>query len=214
MSGNSVLITGGSSGIGRALAEGFLSAGNIVAVCGRREDRLRALKEKHPEIHTRACDIGEMYDRRALVDWAQTAMPKMNILINNASVQREIDFTGGIVNYLSGANEIRINLEAPILLSGLFIPFLKKNPEAAIINVSSELGFVASGKMPVYSATKAAMHAFSMALRVQLKDIAVKVYEIITPADRDSLSAEEFAAAVIRRLEADQHEIGFGEIKN
>jgi uncharacterized oxidoreductase len=160
ISGNTVLITGGATGIGYAMAEEFLAAGSTVAICARREARLLEARTKHRDLHTFVCDIAKEAERRALVEWISTRFPALNILVNNAGIQRDIDFTHGIDEFLRGENEIRVNLEAPIVLSGLLIPLLGKNKNAAIINVSSGLGFVPAAQMPVYSASKAACTPF------------------------------------------------------
>ncbi len=173
LSGNSVLITGGASAIGYAMAEAFLAAGSEVVICGRREQKLAAAREKHPNLRVKACDVASERDRESLVEWATTECANLNVLVNNAGVQRDIDFTKGISEFLAGENEIRINLEAPIVLAGLLVPHLTNQKEPAIINVSSGLGFVPAAKMPVYSATKAGMHAFSIALRHQLAPIGM-----------------------------------------
>jgi len=225
ISGNTILITGGATGIGYAMAESFLEAKNQVVICGRREEKLLEAQKKHPEFHIKICDVGEESDRKTLVEWITTNFNNLNILVNNAGVQRDIDFTKGIAEYLAGENEIKINLEAPIVLSGLFIPSLTGKKEAAIINVSSGLGFVPAARMPVYSATKAGLHAFSMALRQQLLNLGVKVYEVIPPAVdtelnpegrvkrgnfKANLTPEEFAASVMKGLKDDVFEIGYG----
>jgi uncharacterized oxidoreductase len=225
LSGNTVLITGGGSGIGLAMAEAFVQAGSKVAICGRRDKRLAEVRARHPEINARRCDVASDEDRRQLLAWAEAAVPGLNVLVNNAGIQRDVDFTQGIADFLSGDNEIRINLEAPIMLSGLFVPLLAKNQGAAIINVSSGLGFVPAARMPVYSATKAGMHAYSMALRHQLSIVGIKVFEVIPPAVDTELnvvgrakrpgfkagvSPAQFVAAVMQGLEHDVHEIGFG----
>jgi uncharacterized oxidoreductase len=168
LSENTVLITGGATDIGLAMAEAFMKAGSEVIICGRREGRLLAAREKHPRLHTRTCDVASESDCRALAEWVSVNFKGLNILVNNAGVQRDIDFTRGIDAFLAGESEIRINLEAPMVLSGLFIPQLIGKNDPAIVNVSSGLGFVPAAKMPVYSATKAGLHAFSMALRHQL----------------------------------------------
>jgi len=147
------------------------------------------------------------------------------VLVNNAGIQRDIDFTEGLGDFLAGEDEIGVNLEAPIALTGSFVPLLARNEGAATINVSSGLGFVPAVKMPVYSATKAALHAFSMAIREQLAKRAIKVFEIVPPAIDTGLNPEgrakrggfkpdlgpkEFVAAVMKGLESDVFEIGFG----
>ncbi len=225
LSGNTVLITGGATGIGLAMAESFLRAQNEVIICGRREGRLQEVQKKFPKIHTRVCDVAADSDRKALVEWSVANFPSVNILVNNAGVQRDIDFTKGIAEFLSGESEITINLEAPVVLSGMFIPHLTGKGGAAIINVTSGLGFVPAARVPVYSATKAAMHAFSMALRHQLSNVGIKVYEVVPPAVDTELNSEgrakrgnfkvdlkpdEFVAAVMKGLKEDLFEIGYG----
>lgn len=225
ISGNTVLITGGATGIGYAMAEAFLAAGNKVVICGRREERLRKAQAAHPELQIKTCDVADACDRKALAEWAVTNFPDLNILVNNAGIQRDIDFTKGIDQFLAGPSEIAINLEAPIVLSGLFIPHLSGRDNAAIINVSSGLGFVPAARMPVYSATKAGLHAFSMALRHQLSKIGIKVFEAVPPAvDTElnqegraqrgnfkvELKPEEYVAAVMKGIESDRYEMGYG----
>jgi len=225
MSGNTVLITGGATGIGYAMAEAFLEAGNEVIICGRRKERLLEAQKKHPEFHVKICDVADEADLRALVDWTSTKFINLNILVNNAGVQRDIDFTKGVDEFLGGESEIKINLEAPIILSGLFIPHLTGKKAAAIINITSGLGFVPAARMPVYSATKAALHAFSMALRHQLSKVGIKVFEVVPPAVDTELNPEgrakrgnfkagltprDFVASVMKSLKEDVFEIGYG----
>src|SRR5450432_1930612 len=102
LSNNAVLITGGASGIGYAMAEALMAAGSKVAICGRRETRLGEARAAHPELQTRVCDVSKDEDRKALVDWAATHLPDLNILVNNAGVQRDIDFTHGIGEFVDG----------------------------------------------------------------------------------------------------------------
>jgi uncharacterized oxidoreductase len=225
ISGNTVLITGGATGIGYAMAESFLQAGNEVIICGRRKKRLLDAQRKHPDFHIKVCDVADDVDRRALVKWATANFKNLNILVNNAGVQRDIDFTKGIAEFLAGESEIKINLEAPVVLLGLFIPYLTGKKEAAIINVSSGLGFVPAARMPVYSATKAGLHAFSMALRYQLRNQGIKVFEVVPPAVDTELNPEgraqrgnfkaglmpdKFVAAVMKGFQNDVFEIGYG----
>ena len=224
-SGNTVLITGGATGIGCAMAEYFLETGNEVIIVGRREDRLLEAQKKHPELRVKVCNVAEAADRSALVQWVTEKCASLNIIVNNAGIQRDIDFTRGISEYLNGENEIAVNLEAPILLAGLFVPYLTGKNDAAIINVSSGLGFIPVARAPVYSATKAGLHAFSMALRFQLVKKGIKVFEVVPPWVDTDLNAEgrakrgnvkanvtpdEFVAAVMKGFENDVYEIGYG----
>jgi len=225
LSGNTVLITGGATGIGLAMAKAFLQAGSDVIICGRRQDRLLEAQTKHPALHIKKCDVSSEADQNELLEWTTANFGNLNVLVNNAGIQRDIDFTKGIAEFRSGESEIKINLEATIALSGLFIPGLKGKEGAAIINVSSGLGFMPAARMPVYCATKAGIHAFSMALRHQLIKTGIKVYEVVPPgvdtelnpagrATRGNykagLTPEVFAAAVMKGLENDVVEIGFG----
>jgi len=225
ISGNTVLITGGATGIGYAFAEKFLAANNHVVICGRREDRLLGAKKNLPELLFKISDLTRNEDRKELIEWAASSFDGFNVLINNAGIQRDIDFTRGADELVSGEDEIRINLEAPIALSAMAIPCFAGKKEAAIINVSSGLAFVPAARMPVYSATKAALHAFSMALRHQLAKIGIKVFEIVPPAVDTELNPEgrakrgnfkagltsgEFVSSVMKSLQADVFEIGYG----
>ena len=229
ITGNTVLITGGATGIGYAMAESFLETGNEVIICGRREKILLEARKKHPDLHVKVCDVAEEKDRKALVKWVTAGFSNLNILVNNAGVQRDIDFTKGISEFLAGENEITINLEAPIILSGMFIPYLTGKKEAAIINVSSGLGFIPAARMPVYSATKAGMHAFSMALRHQLSKTGIRVFEAVPPAVdtelnpegragrgvfKANLTPEEYVVSVMKAIKNDVFEAGYGMTEN
>jgi uncharacterized oxidoreductase len=225
-SGNHVVITGGTSGIGLALAEALCAAKNEVLITGRREKRLAEASGRIPGLRTFACDLSGAEGRRALHDHVRDSFPRVNVLINNAGIQRNVDFRNGPADLESGENEIRINLEAPIFLTALFVPLLKGKENACVINVSSGLGFVPMVATPVYCATKAAMHSFSVTLRVQLAALGIKVLEVIPPAvdtelnpqgragrPRGSLGlidAHEYAASVVKGLLDDVPEIGYG----
>ncbi len=181
ISGNTVLITGGATGIGFALAESFLEAGNEVLICGRREDRLREAQRKHPQLHYKVCDVSDQNEREALLRWA-TGDFDVNVLVNNAGIQRDIDFTKGMED-LKGPSEIKINFETPVYLSALFVPHLMTKKEAAILTTTSGLVYIAAPRatVPLYIATKAAIHSFTGFLRQQLAHTGVKVFEVVPP---------------------------------
>ena len=192
MNDNTILITGGATGIGYAMAKYFHGHGNTVIICGRREDRLAQAAKTLPGIHTVNCDVTDNSGRLALVRHMQERFPGMNILVNNAGIQRDLDLTKGISDLERGEDEIRVNLDAPIRLALLFTPFLANKKNAAIVNVSSGLAFMVehAAGMPVYCATKAGLHAFSMAQRIQLAPLGVRVIELIPPAVVSELNAE------------------------
>lgn len=227
--GNTVLITGGATGIGFSLAEAFAKAGNDVIICGRRESKLRKAKEKLPNIYTKVCDLSKPEERKFLFEWATSNFKDFNVLVNNAGIQRMVDLKKGVAELLSGEDEIDINFKTCVHLSAYFIPTLMKQSEAAIINISSGLGFVPLAIMPVYCATKAAIHSFSLSLRHQLRNTPIKVFEIIPPTvdtelDRGARAARsqeergikpsEVAKAAIDAVGKDQYEVAIGEASN
>lgn len=229
IAGNTVLITGGATGIGFSLAEAFAKAGNEVIICGRRDNKLDEAKSSLPQIRTRACDLSKDKERESLYNWVTANFRNLNILVNNAGIQRMIDFKTGIHELVNGEDEIDINLKAYVHLSAYFIPHLLKKKEAAIINVSSGLGFIPIAAMPVYCATKAAIHSFSLSLRHQLKDTPIRVFEIIPPTvdtelDKGTREARgmrdrgippsEVAAATMKALENNEYEFAVGMAEN
>ena len=228
VSGNTVLITGGATGIGFALAEKFVNAGSVVIVCGRRKSKLQAAKQKLPALHVRQCDISVESERRSLLRWITARFPNLNILVNNAGIQRQMDFTSPTVNkpLSSKDDEVTINLAASIRLCALFTPILLKRKKAAIVNISSGLAFVPIAIMPVYCATKAAIHSFTTSLRHQLRNTSVRVFEAAPPTTDTELDAsfageeeqayrgispQEVAAAIIEGMKADKEQIIVGE---
>jgi uncharacterized oxidoreductase len=179
--GNSILITGGATGIGFSLAQIFMENGNQVLICGRREDKLLEAKSKLPQLQVKVCDVSKEKERESLYSWVKDNFGDINMLVNNAGIQKMIDFKNGTRDLSDGQKEIEINLMAPVHLSALFIPLFMKQNEAAIINISSSLAFKPMPHIPLYCVSKAAIHAFSMVLREQLKDTLVKVFEIVAP---------------------------------
>jgi uncharacterized oxidoreductase len=225
--GNTVLITCGATGIGLALAEKFVDAGSEVIVCGRRKSRLQNAKRKLPAIHIRQCDVSVESQRQDLLHWAIAHFPHLNMLVNNAGIQRQMDFTSPTAAKptLAKNDEVMINFYAPIRLCALFTPKLMKRQKAAIINISSGLAFVPIATMPIYCATKAAIHSFTISLRHQLKDTPIRVFEAAPPTtdteldhgfagEKESyrgISAKEVAGAIIEGVRADKQEIIIGE---
>ena len=219
--GNTILITGGSNGIGLALAERFLRKDNNVIICGRREEKLKAARERFPGLHIRPCDVADEAQRIALRDWAVKEFPGLNVLVNNAGIQQRIDLKDQNPDWADYKLELAINLEAPLHLSKLFLPHLLKQPRPVIINVSSGLAFMPPVWAPVYGAAKAGLHSFTFGLRRQLAEAGLTVIEIIPPAVNTDLGGpgqhtfgapvDEFADEVFRGLENGQAEVGFGD---
>jgi len=228
INGNIVLITGGTSGIGLDLAKSLLDLENQVIICGRREDRLSEIKDQYPNIHTMVCDISDSVDRKSLFNWVTENFSDLNIVINNAGIQRTINFNDG-AEALEGESEILVDLEAPIHLSALFVPFLGKKEESAIINVSSTLGIIPLASVPVYCACKAGLHVFTQCLRYQLLKTGIKVFEVLPPmvdtelnkesrdksgADYRGIKSEKCVEAIIQGINNDQFEISSPALEN
>lgn len=187
--GNTMLITGGTSGIGLAFAEEFLRSGNKVIICGRRQNHLAQIEEKNPGIVTYVSDVANKKNREALAKRVIGNYPDVNVLINNAGIQLLTDLTRPVdLNRVN--SEVETNLIAPIHLSSLFVQHLATKKEAAIINISSGLAFVPLSFMPVYCATKAAIHSLTLSLRHQLKNTLIKVFEIALPAVDTELGSD------------------------
>ncbi|HWL24628.1 MAG TPA: SDR family NAD(P)-dependent oxidoreductase [Ureibacillus sp.] len=221
LSGNTILITGGALGIGFAFTERFVKLGNKVIVCGRREAKLQEAKEKIPELVTRVCDVTKEEDRIALFNWITSEHPDVNVLMNNAGIQQRYNVlkANAKEEWSYYSNEITSNIEAPFHFAMLFAPYFAKKEYAAILNVSSGLAFTPMAIAPIYSATKAAVHSFTMSLRHQLEDTPVEVIEIAPPAVNTDLGGvglhsfatpvDEFADAIFKGLEEGRLEIGY-----
>jgi uncharacterized oxidoreductase len=224
--GNTVLITGGATGIGYALAEKFLDAGSRVIVCGRRKSKLQAANRQLPSLHVRQCDVAVESERKSLINWATTRFPDLNVLVNNAAIQRQVDFTSPrVVNTAAPKDdEVTINLASQIRLCALLTPILMKRKKAAILNISSRLAFVPIATMPIYCATKAAIHSFTISLRHQLRSTSIQVFEAAPPTTDTELDASfageqeayrgisprEVAKAILEGMKADKEEILIG----
>lgn len=222
LSGNTILITGGSTGIGLAFAERFMKAGNTVIVSNRREQALLEAQEKLPGLITYAADLNVEAQRTALFDWVTARYPEVNVLVNNAGIQQRYHVLKADAksNWEFYNKEITTNLEAPVHLSLLFAPYFASKEAAAIINVTSGLAFTPFAIAPLYSATKAALHSFTMSLRLQLSDTSVEVIEVAPPAVNTVLGGaglhthgepvDAFADGVFKGLEEGSPEIGYG----
>lgn len=225
--GNTILITGGSSGIGLGFAEEFLKLGNKIIICARDVERLNKVKEKHPEIIIRKCDVSISKEREELYLWMKESHSEVNVLLNNAGVQLNIEIAVPL-DMKKVSSEIDTNIIAPLHLSSLFIELLKTKNESAIINITSGLAFVPLAFMPVYCATKAALHSITLSLRHQLKSTSIKVFEIAPPAvdtnlghdgrkdknkSHGSISVAKFIEEAMLAISSDILEFAVGQAK-
>lgn len=230
MHSNTILITGGTSGIGKGLAEAFHQLGNQVIITGRREDRLRSISAANPGMRYFPLDVADPASVRNTARAIIEEFPALNCVFNNAGIQNRHDFASGrpIDDALLLA-EVQTNLLGLIRVTAEFLPQLKNQRDAVLLNVSSGLAFVPMAVFPVYCATKAAVHSFTLALRQQLRGSGVKVIELIPPYVATELGGpskpvapgalrqmplETFIAETMKELAGDADEIAIGGAKN
>jgi uncharacterized oxidoreductase len=195
-----------------------MEAGSRVIITGRREDRLKSIQDQYPEMVVRVSDVADEKQREALARWTLETHPETNILINNAGVQLVADLTKPI-DMGRLRLETETNLIAPIHLASLFTAHLASKDAAALINISSGLAFVPIAFMPVYCATKAAIHSLTLSLRHQMRNTPVKVFEIAPPAVDTELGSDRrtdktqthggmpVAEFIEQAMEAIQHDV-------
>ncbi len=187
-----ILITGGTSGIGLELAKRLLARGNTVIVTGRDQEKLDAVKQSLPGIHAFQSDVSDPAAIAALHTTVVTQFPTLDTLINNAGIMRNLKLNQ-TQDLNHATKEIEINLSGPVRMIQAFLPHLKTRKSALIVNVSSGLAFIPFPAAPVYSATKAALHSFTQSLRVQLEGTSVTVVELAPPGVETPLFRGEFA---------------------
>lgn len=184
---NTILITGGTGGFGAEFAGKLLALGNTVIVTGRNAEKLQALKQQLPALHTIQSDVSKAEDIVRLYNEISIGFPHLNILINNAGEMRKLALQAEHDLY-DITREIDINLSGPVRMVQQFLPLLKKQKNAAILNVTSGIALMAFPLSPVYSASKAGLRAYTQALRVQLKNTHVKVFELVAPGSTTPLN--------------------------
>jgi len=182
LTGNTILVTGGGSGIGRGLAESLHQLGNQIIISGRRPDVLANTTKANPGIVSLPLDVNDPEAIRAFAARVTAEYPSLNILINNAGIMKGENLRDLPIGLDDSEAVITTNLLGPIRLTAALLPHLQKQTHAAIINVSSGLAFVPLPVTATYSATKAALHSYTISLRVQLAGTRVEVIEIIPPA--------------------------------
>lgn len=181
LSGNTILVTGGGSGIGRGLAEALHRMGNQVIIAGRRKAMLDETTAANPGMESLVLDIESRDGIRAFGERLTANYPALNVLINNAGIMRAEKLLEQQNDLADAESIVATNLLGPIRLTAALLPHLKKQPAAAIINVSSGLAFVPLVYTPTYCATKAAIHSYTQSLRYQLKETKIEVLELVPP---------------------------------
>ena len=181
LTGNTILVTGGGSGIGRGLATELRKLGNQVIIAGRRKTALDETTSGNPAMKSVVLDIEEAagigpFAARLVQDY-----PTLNVLINNAGIMRMENLKAQQVDLADAESIVATNLLGPIRLTAALLPHLQRQPHSTIMNVSSGLAFVPLASTPVYCATKAALHSYTQSLRYQFKGTAIDVVELIPP---------------------------------
>ncbi|MBV8788863.1 MAG: SDR family oxidoreductase [Mycobacterium sp.] len=215
LTGNTILITGGASGIGRGLAVAMHRAGNRVIIAGRRADALRAVADAHPGVEFLRLDVSDTAGIHRFVEGVQRDLPDLNVLVNNAGIMAVEDFAEPDPSATSAV--VNTNLLGPMVLTSLLLPTLRTHAHGAIINVTSALAFLPLAMAPTYSATKAGLHSYTEALRFQLRDNGIQVIEIAPPRvetemdgpgdDGYTVTVDDFVAQVMAQLTAEPEAI-------
>jgi uncharacterized oxidoreductase len=190
---NTILITGGGSGIGRALAEAFHRLGNQVIITGRRQKALDKTCAANPGMKSLTLDVSDAKSIPLLAAQLTKEYPSLNVLINNAGIMRPENLLEKPDDLSTAKKTIRTNLLGPIRLTAALLPSLLKQPRATIMNVSSGLAFVPLAMTPTYCATKAAIHSYTQSLRYQLRSTSVEVIELIPPYVQTTLMGDQQA---------------------
>jgi uncharacterized oxidoreductase len=216
LSNNKILITGGGSGIGLGLTERFIRENNTVIICGRRESVLKEVADKFPSVITKVCNLSSEPDRIELHQWISKYHSDLNVLINNAGIQQWMSVSDPDF-FQRAKEEISTNIEAPLHLTSLVMGLKSLH---TVMNVTSGLAFAPQSKVPVYSATKAFFHSFTLSLRHLLKSKNIEVIEIIPPALNTDLGGKGlhdfalpvagFIESVFEQLKEGKTELVFG----
>ena len=216
ISGNTILITGGATGIGLGLTERFVKEGNKVIICGRRPDVLAEARQKFPSILTKEVDLADEGQRIELFEWIAENHGELNVLINNAGIQQRLSIAEEDF-YAKAKREMAINVEAPIHLTALF---QKLEKLTTVMNVTSGLAFVPMVSAPVYCATKSFLHSFNSSLFKLLGKRGIEVIEIIPPGLNTDLGGKglhdnfppvsEFIESIFQQLAEGKSKLTFG----
>ena len=217
-----VVVTGGASGIGRQFAIRFASEGAKVLACGRSDMALGNLQAEHPEIEVVQCDITARPNVLSLVEIIRDRYAKVDVLVNNAGIMERVDFLEDSVSDERIAYEIAVNLTGPILLTRRLLPLLRSGLKPMIIMVTSGYALLPAKRAPTYSATKAGLRSFTMALRRQLRAVDIRVVEVLpplvdTPATRmisaTKMSPQALVDQVMRDIAHGKNEILLGKVR-
>jgi len=221
---NTILITGGASGIGLELTKTLLQMGNTIIICGRSENKLQKVKNDLPQVHTFQCDVSDQTQREELFSQVTNEHPRLNILINNAVIVNYLKIQDKNYSAALVDQEIQTNFIGPVGLINLFLPHLNRQKNSTIINMTTGLVYAPHADMPGYCASKAALHSFTQCLRLQLKDSPIKIIEVMmTAVDTHfhdgghvpdiAITTEKAVALMLNGIQKSINEIKIGKVK-
>jgi len=223
LKGNTIIITGGSSGIGFELAKVLTGMGNQVIICGRSWEKLEQARQFIPSVRIFQCDVAKSDERKEFLAWVEKNHPQCNMLINNAAIVHQTDFFSDPEIVGKAELEIQTNFIAPLALTKLFYPLLKCNQNPKIIYITTGLVYVPRAIYPIYCATKSALHSFVKTLRLQIKNEAMDIYEVLMPAvdtpfhrgnaPEIAISAEKAVEEMCHKFKKGHEEIKVGGVK-
>jgi uncharacterized oxidoreductase len=218
-----ILITGGSSGIGFEFARQLIAQKNIVIVCGRSHQRLLETKVALPDVHIFTCDIARQDERDKLLEFIRDNFSGCNVLINNAAIVHKTNFRDDADMLEKTDYEIQTNLMAPIALAKMILPLFEKQTQSAIINITTGLVYAPRAVYPIYNATKSGLHAFTQALRYQLKKFPIRVIEVMMPVvdtpwhkgevPKIAITSEKAVREAVTKIESGDLEVRVGKVK-
>jgi len=223
LTNNTVLITGGSSGIGLELSKKLIQKGNNVIICGRSNEKLVEAKKMYPQLVTYQCDLSNSLECSNLALEIKKQHPNLNVLINNAAIVNKIDFINEKNAIELADNEYQTNLIAPIRLIKLLYPTISANKTSAIINITTGLIYAPRVIYPFYNSSKSALHSFTQTLRIRLQNEKINVIEVMFPAvdtpwhqgtpPKIAISAEAAVLEMIKEIEKGKLEVKVGGAK-
>jgi uncharacterized oxidoreductase len=223
LTGNTVVITGGSSGIGFELARVLIKKQNQVIICGRSLEKLEQAKQAMPSLHIFQCDVSKAPDRVRFAEWVVKHYPQMNILINNAAMVHKTNFFSDAEIVDKAELETRTNFIAPLALTKLFLPVIEKNRNPKLIYITTGLVYAPRAIYPIYCATKSALHSFIQSARFQITDTSVEIREVLMPSvntpwhqgnpPKIAIPVEKAVMEMCQKLENGDQEIRVGGAK-
>lgn len=223
LNGNTVLITGGSSGIGLHLSKVLLQRGNTVIICGKSADKLLAAQKQDPRLIAYVCNLSDSDECVAFAKWLIQHHPGLNMLVNNAAIVNRIDFLKDEEALTLAENEFQTNFFAPLRLIKFLYSTLSKNESPVIVNITTGLIYAPRAIYPFYNSTKSALHSFTQVLRLDLQEEKTKVIEVMFPVvdtpwhngtpPKIAITVESAVQEMLKGLESGKTEIRIGGAK-